>query len=66
MYFVNKYDAFSALPDERMVREPIWTTWAKYKRVISDEIVLSYADTIRSEGYTKGQLEIDDKWEVRA
>lgn len=47
-----------------MVREPIWTTWAKYKRVISDEIILSYADTIRNQGYTKGQLEIDDKWEV--
>ncbi|CAG9826671.1 unnamed protein product [Diabrotica balteata] len=53
----------SGYPDERMVTEPIWTTWAKYKTKINDEIVLSFAKDIRDNGYEKGQIEIDDYWE---
>ncbi|CAH0558146.1 unnamed protein product, partial [Brassicogethes aeneus] len=49
-------------PNEKMIREPIWTTWAKYKKNISDDIVLSFADDIVAHGYA-GQLEIDDAWE---
>lgn len=48
-----------------MVAEPIWTTWAKYKKAINDETVLEFGRTIRSHGYEGGQLEIDDYWEVK-
>ncbi|XP_060530661.1 myogenesis-regulating glycosidase-like [Cylas formicarius] len=51
-------------PDERMIREPIWTTWAQYKRDISDSVVIQFADEIRSHGYDGGQIEIDDQWEA--
>lgn len=51
-------------PNKKMVTEPIWTTWAKYKRNIDDATVLEFAQSIRNQGYTNGQLEIDDFWET--
>nr|ADC97875.1 glycoside hydrolase family 31 isoform b [Chrysomela tremula] len=51
------------LPNRLMVSEPIWTTWAKYKRDISDSVVLEFAQAIKDNGYN-GQIEIDDKWET--
>ncbi|KAL1505265.1 hypothetical protein ABEB36_004866 [Hypothenemus hampei] len=50
-------------PGETMIGQPIWTTWAKYKRPINDESVLEFAKMIRDHGYKSGQLEIDDMWE---
>ncbi|KAJ8978382.1 hypothetical protein NQ317_005963 [Molorchus minor] len=50
-------------PNEGMIREPIWTTWAKFKRDINDEIVLGFANDIVNNGFT-GQVEIDEDWEV--
>ncbi|KAJ8978374.1 hypothetical protein NQ317_005955 [Molorchus minor] len=50
-------------PNEKMIREPIWTTWAKYKTHINDSTVLSFAQDIRDHGFQNGQLEIDDAWE---
>ncbi|CAG9765483.1 unnamed protein product [Ceutorhynchus assimilis] len=54
----------SAYPNEKMIGEPIWTTWAKYKKPINDKTVLEFAGTIREQGYQGGQLEIDDNWET--
>lgn len=54
----------SKYPNEKMIEEPIWTTWAKYKKPINDSVVLEFAEEIRSHGYEGGQLEIDDEWEV--
>ncbi|KAJ8947346.1 hypothetical protein NQ318_002872 [Aromia moschata] len=51
-------------PDERMVKTPIWTTWAKYKRDINDDTVLAFAQDILDHGYKGGQIEIDDNWET--
>ncbi|CAH1972985.1 unnamed protein product [Acanthoscelides obtectus] len=50
-------------PNPMMVKEPIWTTWAKYKAKITDPVVLDFAKAIRKQNYTAGQLEIDDAWE---
>lgn len=47
-----------------MIREPIWTTWAKYKRNVNDWTVLQFAEEILEHGFDGGQLEIDDNWEV--
>ncbi|XP_019874297.2 myogenesis-regulating glycosidase [Aethina tumida] len=49
-------------PNDKMISEPIWTTWAKYKKEINDDVVLEFADDIVKHGYA-GQLEIDDEWE---
>nr|AHH86053.1 glycoside hydrolase family 31 [Callosobruchus maculatus] len=53
----------SGHPNPKMVKEPIWTTWAKYKAKINDSIVLEFAEGIRKQKYSAGQLEIDDAWE---
>lgn len=47
-----------------MIRNPIWTTWAKYKKEINDEVVLAFAKDIADHGFT-GQIEIDEMWEVK-
>jgi hypothetical protein len=52
-------------PDEWIIRNPIWTTWAKYKKDINDDTVVDFAQDIADHGFT-GQIEIDDYWEVRA
>lgn len=51
-------------PDERMVRHPIWSTWARYKRDINESIVLEFADEILQYKFNNSQYEIDDDWEV--
>jgi hypothetical protein len=50
-------------PAEAMVREPIWSTWARYKAPISEPILMEFANEIISNGYN-GQFEIDDNWET--
>uniref|UniRef100_A0A182PF15 Uncharacterized protein n=1 Tax=Anopheles epiroticus TaxID=199890 RepID=A0A182PF15_9DIPT len=49
-------------PAESMVAEPIWSTWARYKRDINDTIVRQFAGEIISNGF-RGQYELDDNWE---
>ncbi|XP_053669967.1 myogenesis-regulating glycosidase [Anopheles nili] len=49
-------------PAESMVSEPIWSTWARYKRDINDAVVLQFAGEIISNGF-RGQYELDDDWE---
>lgn len=50
-------------PDEKMVREPVWSTWARYKREVNEEVVKKFAKEIIDHGF-KGQFELDDNWEV--
>lgn len=48
-----------------MFRRPIWSTWARYKKNVTDEVVLEFGQEIVDNGYEDGQLEIDDFWEVK-
>ena len=50
------------IPDERMFRHPVWSTWAIYKRNISQAAVMAFAKEIRQHGFDAAQLEIDDDW----
>ncbi|XP_006820508.1 myogenesis-regulating glycosidase-like [Saccoglossus kowalevskii] len=52
----------SNIPDERMMRLPIWSTWARYKVNISQEVILDYAQEILENDFPNSQLEIDDGW----
>ncbi|XP_053660837.1 myogenesis-regulating glycosidase [Anopheles marshallii] len=52
----------SGHPAESMVTEPIWSTWARYKRDINSEVVLKFAGEIIGNGFG-GQYELDDDWE---
>lgn len=54
----------TGIPDEEVVRYPIWTTWAKYKAAINSTIVLEYANLIAQSELPASHLEIDDKWET--
>ncbi|XP_072375916.1 myogenesis-regulating glycosidase-like, partial [Diabrotica undecimpunctata] len=65
LHAVNTYlGKPNGYPNPKMIKEPIWTTWAKYKAPITDDIVIEFAKSIRQNGFENGQLEIDDAWEV--
>lgn len=45
-----------------MVREPVWSTWARYKVDVNEAVVTQFANEILDNGF-KGQFELDDDWE---
>jgi alpha-glucosidase (family GH31 glycosyl hydrolase) len=51
-------------PNERMIRHPIWSTWARFKANVTDDMVESYADEIIANNFNNSQIEIDDNWET--
>lgn len=51
-------------PNERMIRHPIWSTWARYKANVTEKVVESYADEIIANNFNNSQIEIDDNWET--
>lgn len=54
----------TGVPNADMIKYPIWSTWAKYKRDISETVVREFATKIKTEGFENGQFEIDDNWET--
>lgn len=50
-------------PPENHLRLPIWTTWARFKEKINQDLVLDFAREIRDRGYPGGTLEIDAQWQ---
>lgn len=54
----------SDVPDERMVRYPIWSTWARYKTEVDEKVVNEFADEIIANKFQNSQFELDDDWEV--
>ncbi|XP_077993185.1 myogenesis-regulating glycosidase-like [Glandiceps talaboti] len=55
----------TGIPDERMMRQPIWSTWARYKIDINQSVVIDYAHEINDNGFPNSQLEIDDGWATK-
>jgi alpha-glucosidase (family GH31 glycosyl hydrolase) len=54
----------SELPPEALFTKPTWTTWARYKTSINQEVVLKFADEIIANNYPYHVMEIDDRWQV--
>lgn len=54
----------TGIPDERMIRHPIWSTWARYKVDINEAKIQQFADEILKNKFNNSQLEIDDNWET--
>lgn len=54
----------TATPPSEFYRAPIWTTWARYKTAINQEVVMQFAREILDHGYPGGTMEIDDKWQL--
>ncbi|CAH1780363.1 unnamed protein product [Owenia fusiformis] len=48
------------IPDERMFKSPIWSTWARYKMFINETSLLKFAQEIIDHGFSNSQIEIDD------
>ena len=51
-------------PPESLFEKPTWTTWARYKTAIDQDVVLQYADDIIKNDYPYNVIEIDDRWQV--
>jgi myogenesis-regulating glycosidase len=51
-------------PPESLFTKPTWTTWAKYKTEINQEVILQFANQIIEHDYPYNVLEIDDRWQV--
>uniref|UniRef100_A0A7E4VCA7 Gal_mutarotas_2 domain-containing protein n=1 Tax=Panagrellus redivivus TaxID=6233 RepID=A0A7E4VCA7_PANRE len=59
----NKYlDHPHAVFDEKLIEKPIWTTWARYGKGVTQADVTNFADEIVSRGFPVSQIELDDKW----
>jgi len=54
----------SETPPEDLFTKPTWTTWARYKTAINQDVVLQYANDIIAHDYPFHVLEIDDRWQV--
>jgi alpha-glucosidase (family GH31 glycosyl hydrolase) len=54
----------SETPPEELFAKPTWTTWARYKSAINQDVVLQYANDIIKNDYPFNVLEIDDRWQV--
>ncbi|XP_060092596.1 myogenesis-regulating glycosidase-like [Heteronotia binoei] len=50
------------IPSENIFRFPIWSTWALYKKEISQERLLQFAQTIRKYGFKHSLIEVDDMY----
>jgi myogenesis-regulating glycosidase len=53
----------SRLPDEKLIRYPIWNTWVHYGRPINETLVEEYAQNVVDLGFKRSLLDIDDFWE---
>ena len=61
----QKFQRPTAIPDEMVFRYPIWSTWAKYKKNINQNVVIEFAQEIKAHGFKACQIEIDDDWTPR-
>ena len=52
------------LPDQRLIRYPIWNTWVRYGRPINEDIIADFAEEIIQHGFKYSLLDIDDFWDV--
>ena len=52
------------LPERSIIYNPIFSTWAIYKKTIDQEKLEEFLDEITSNGYTASNVEIDDGYEI--
>lgn len=65
LFVINNYFARPVgIPDERMFKSPIWSTWATFKKEINETTLKMFAHDILANNYSNSQLEIDDKWQT--
>jgi len=52
------------LPPQDLFVRPTWTTWARYKSTIDEEVVLGFAEEILAHRYPRHLFGIDDRWQI--
>ena len=52
----------AGIPDERMIKQPVWSTWAQFSKGVNQTQVLSYAAKIKDSGFSYSHIEIDDMY----
>ena len=60
---IDKVGHPSKTPPAELFSKPTWTTWARYKTEVSQDVVMRFADEIIANDYPYGVLEIDDRWQ---
>ncbi|MBL8090114.1 MAG: hypothetical protein JNJ43_07285 [Anaerolineales bacterium] len=61
---VDYFGHAKSIPPESLFQKPTWTTWAKYKTQINQQVILDFANEIIEHDYPYNVLEIDDRWQV--
>ncbi|XP_023215385.1 uncharacterized protein LOC111618155 isoform X1 [Centruroides sculpturatus] len=61
--FSNVWKKPESIPDEIMLTEPVWSTWAYYKKFVTQSAVIEYANNVLDSKIGLSHIEIDDKWE---
>lgn len=51
-------------PSAEVIKDPIWTTWARYKANVDQVKVMKYAHEIVDRNLGRSVMEIDDKWQT--
>ena len=50
------------IPDVKLFKYPIWSTWAEFRKDINQSDVVKFAREILANKFPHAQLEIDDNW----
>ncbi|XP_046346310.1 myogenesis-regulating glycosidase-like [Haliotis rufescens] len=50
------------IPDEKMFRFPVWSTWAQFNKNINETLLMEFAKAIKENDFSYSQIEIDDDW----
>ena len=51
-----------AIPDERMITYPVWSTWVQFKSMITQDQTVRFVDNIIRHKFPASQIEIDDMY----
>ena len=62
--FLKNVDRPKSMPNRQMIYDPIFSTWAIYKKTIDDEKLREYFEAIKENGYRASNFEIADGYEV--
>ena len=54
----NKLGKPLGIPDEEMIRHPIWSSWAQYKADINQSTIIDFARKINEYNFPVAQIEI--------
>ena len=52
----------TGIPDVRMMKEPIWSTWAQFGKGVTQDKIMGFVQKIKESGFSHSQIEIDDKY----